>query len=266
MNSNTNNNNSKPFHRKTDDIGNEKQKNDEKTKDNTIIKTNTKDDMPIKNIKNRKIEIVGKTDQRIPGIQLLVNDTLAITALEGIKDSHDLAQSIAKQLVVQVLTTPIYQDQFADILKYIFSYESVLSPTRWLVYWSLGGEDCKSNLIYQSKWQLNYWMHDKEPIGAKNFSVDQINSGIASWLSNPASRKNVIIPNITLYLNNNIDTITTEMAKSIPKAQDKTIEGLSHLIVESLKSDMVRSAARDGLLYYFKLSSGKEVQQDNDKK
>ena len=67
-------------------------------------------------------------------------------------------------------------------------------------------------------------------------------------------------------MNNNIDTITTEMAKSIPKAQDKTIEGMSHLIVESLKSDMVRSAARDGLLYYFKLSSGKEVQHDNDKK
>ena len=270
MNSN-NNNNTKPFHNKVDDIQNEKQKlhdegfiNDKPINENINDKTIT--NMPIKNIKNRKIEIVGKPDQRIPGIQLLVNDTLAITALEGIKDSHDLAQSIAKQLVLQVLTTPIYQDQFADILKYIFSYDSVLSPTRWLVYWSLSGRDCKSNLIYQSKWQLNYWMHDQEPIGAKNFSVDQINSGIASWLSNPASRKNILIPNLTLYLNNNLDSITKEMVKSIPKAQDKTIEGLSHLIVESLKSDMVRSAARDGLVHYFKLSSGKEVHNDTKEK
>lgn len=233
--------------------------------DNNTNQNNTKH-KPITNIRNRKIEIVGKSsDQRIPGIQLLVNDTLAITALEGIKDSHDLAQSIAKQLVVQVLTTPIYKNQFADILKYIFSYESILSPTRWLVYWALDGRDCLSNALYQSKWQLNYLMNDQEPIGAKNYSVGQINHGLDSWLRNSMTRKDILIPNISLYLNENIDVITKEMVKSIPKTQDKTIEGLSTIIVESLKSEVVRSAARDGLVYYFKLTSGKEIKQDKDK-
>jgi hypothetical protein len=133
------------------------------------------------------------------------------------------------------------------------------------VYWALGGRDCLSNAIYQSKWQLNYFMRDKEPIGAKNYSVDQINHGLDSWLRNSITRKDILIPNISWYLNENIDIITKEMVKSIPKAQDKTIEGLSTLIVESLKSEVVRSAARDGLVYYFKLTSGKEIKQEKDK-
>jgi len=243
------------------DSNNNNDDNNNKENKNNEIDINSKDIInPIKNIKNRKIELIGinkSTDQRASqAIQLLVNDTLTLTALEGIKDSRDLAENIAKQLVLQVLTTPIYQEQFAEVLKYIFSYETVLSPTRWLAYWALGGKDCLSNTIYQSKWQLNYFFHDIEPLGAKQYTVNQINLGIKSWISNPLSRKNILIPNISWYLNQNIDIITKDIAKAIPKAEEKTIQGLSHLIVESLKSDIVRSAAREGLIYYFKLSSG----------
>jgi hypothetical protein len=236
---------------------------------NDIDNSNNKDIVnPIKNIKNRKIELIGSndksTDKRASqAIQLLVNDTLTMTALEGIKDSHDLAQSIAKQLVLQVLTTPIYQDQFAGVLNYIFSYESVLSPTRRLIYWTIGGKNCFHSTIYQSKWQLNYLMHDIEPLGAKQNTVNQINQGLKSWTSNPLSRKNIIIPNISWYLNQNIDVIAKDVAKAITKVEEETIEGLSNLIVESLKSDAVRSAAREGILYYFKLSSGSSEKENN---
>jgi hypothetical protein len=88
----------------------------------------------------------------------IVVETAVDSAVESLKDSQQLANEIAKELILQLLKTKENQGKLGQFLEYIFAYETVLSPTRELVYWSLAGRDCTTNLTILSKRQRDYWL------------------------------------------------------------------------------------------------------------
>ena len=82
-----------------------------------------------------------KDKEKLPPMKILLNKHITSTAVDSIrdsiKDSKDYLNMLARELLLGILHDNKNQHIFGDFLKYTFSYESVLLPTRELVYWSL---------------------------------------------------------------------------------------------------------------------------------
>jgi hypothetical protein len=73
----------------------------------------------------------------LPPIKVLINESLATSAVDQIRDSHHIANELSKELVMDMLTDKKSPEKLGTLLKHVFKYESLLQPTRELIYWSL---------------------------------------------------------------------------------------------------------------------------------
>ena len=88
----------------------------------------------------------------------LVQDTLTSSAVDSLRESQQLANSIAKSLVLEVLTRTENRGKLGELLQYTFAADTVLTPTRELLYWSLELEHTFKNIVWQVQWHRNYWL------------------------------------------------------------------------------------------------------------
>jgi hypothetical protein len=63
----------------------------------------------------------------LPPIKTILNEQIASTAIETIRDSKALANTMAKAWISEALADKTTPKKFGDILNRIFSYESVRS-------------------------------------------------------------------------------------------------------------------------------------------
>lgn len=98
----------------------------------------------------------GSLPSDLPTIKVLINDSLATTAVDQLRDSQVAAHELSKSLIVDVLTDKHTPPKLGIILQSIFSYESLLQPTRDLIYWSIQIPSTFNPIYQQTKQTLNY--------------------------------------------------------------------------------------------------------------
>eukprot|EP01031_Cornospumella_fuschlensis_P028915 gene28915-34894_t len=119
----------------------------------------------------------------VPPIQVLINEQLAATAVDTIRDSQALAHELSKKLVVDYLTNKCSSEHFGIMMKVATSYESILKPTRDLIYWSLQFDSIASNA--------------KSIIKKDYIPVEAVSVLAQDWLKRPVTKKDVIVPLLT---------------------------------------------------------------------
>ena len=90
------------------------------------------------NIKN---ENDNNNQKNIPPMKILLNNYITSSTVDSIrdsmKDSKEYLNMLSRELLLGILHDNKNQHIFGDFLKYSFSYESILLPTRELIYYSL---------------------------------------------------------------------------------------------------------------------------------
>lgn len=142
----------------------------------------------------RKIyaEIVGEDNvsKDMRPIKILVDVTLVPPILDSLKDSHGLASALSKEIIENILHSPESPPKLGEWLQYIFAYESVRSPTRWLIYWSLSRRDTISLSTSLLKIQMRYWCVQDGAPTTRSLLLN-LTQG---WLKYPATQKDLIVP------------------------------------------------------------------------
>lgn len=104
-----------------------------------------------------EVDITPDLPTDLPPVKVLIHDRISSTAIDQLKDSEKLVNEIAKSLVLDVLTDEQTKFQFGKILKNILTYESVQTPTRDLIYWSIHTDATFKSLYPISKANFNQW-------------------------------------------------------------------------------------------------------------
>ena len=93
-----------------------------------------------------------------PGLRNLVHDTITSQAVDELKRSQQMANDLAKSLILEVLGRKENRGKLGELLQYTFAADTVLTPTRELIYWSLELEQTFKNIVWQVQWHRNYWL------------------------------------------------------------------------------------------------------------
>lgn len=150
----------------------------------------------------------------VPPIKVIINQHVANTAIDSIQDSQQAANQLAKELVINLLTSPTIPNQFGTFLNNTFAYEQILHPTRDLLYWSLRFPHVHEHLYTQSRTGLNWWL--------ANYGQGTFYPIAAEWLIHPTTRKTVIVPIIQTSLNDPVNVmqpIAVLLSEVIPYAK-----------------------------------------------
>jgi hypothetical protein len=147
-------------------------------------------------------------------LKVFVYETLTSSAVDSIRDSQQLANELAKSLVIEVLDKKENIGKLGELLEYTFASDTVLSPTRELIYWSLKLDSTSSNIKWNCQWHRNYWLGlssfngwrlddnrnvdmktdwDKE-YGGREHTRAAIVALAVAWLKDPLSRTIVVTP------------------------------------------------------------------------
>lgn len=88
-----------------------------------------------------KNENSNNNQKNIPPMKILLNNYITSSTVDSIrdsmKDSKEYLNMLSRELLLGILHDNKNQHIFGDFLKYSFSYESILLPTRELIYYSL---------------------------------------------------------------------------------------------------------------------------------
>lgn len=93
----------------------------------------------------------GFQPESLPPVQTVINDSIAFTAADQIKENQEMVNESAKKLVTEFLSSRKAAVQSGMFLGSLFRYESILQPTRDLVYWSLHLPTTYNPIFYQAK-------------------------------------------------------------------------------------------------------------------
>ena len=186
-------------------------------------------------------EIVNDDNDAPSPLRVLVHETLSSSAVDSIRDSQQLANELAKCLIIEVLDRKENRGKLGLLLQHLFVSDAVLSPTRELVYWSLTLDETVKNTIFYTNLHRNYWLglskigqHVRtrrgveRQQGAKELTQEAILALAIQWLSDPQTRKVVINPLLDWTLKSQesvIAPLATITAESIPWAKVSFIYG-----------------------------------------
>ena len=163
-----------------------------------------------------------------------MNQTLTSTAIDSLRDSKEVANQLAKSWLIGFLGDKNNATKFGYVLQDLFAYEPVLSPTRWLVYWTIAHEPTKALAVSQLKWNLH-----NNIVGDTSPAAKELVLATKHLLQNKSFIDHQTIPLLKWTLQENKAVISNTIdlvASSIPFAKDSTAEGLKYLVTESLKS------------------------------
>jgi len=176
--------------------------------------------------------------------------------VESLRDSQQLANQIAKSIVINILEQKDNNKQLGLILKYIFSYETVLHPTRDLILWSILLPTTVDQAIDLLRFQRNYYMNGT---GA-SYTSHQLLVLFEWWLLDAVSQQQVLVPlverTIQLQTPKSLQPIIQNAADSIynREAIALTTDALKWVVTESLTSESTKRIATDFVVDFLKAS------------
>lgn len=181
----------------------------------------------------------------------IVREHISFTAVVSIRDSQETGNELAKTKVMDALKDPASIIEFGELLKYSFSYESVLKPTRDLLYWSIQSEDTFRNLMHVSRGGIDDW--------AKSRGKDDLIYPIKQWVLSKESRIYTINPILTWSIREksiSLEPLSKIVIDILPYTKESTVDNLKYWALEGLKSEDVKKIAKDGLVHMLRVSAG----------
>ena len=173
-----------------------------------------------------QIEVAGSNDDDAKTqLRVLVQETFTSSAVDSIRDSQLLANELAKRLLIEVLQRKENRGKFGELLQYMFISNTVLSPTRELIYWSLTLDNTVDDIAQNVKLHRDFWLRSAERQATTKRSLERrltdaaLLGVIIRWLDDPVSRTQVVIPLLdwTLQEHESVIAPLTELAAdSIP--------------------------------------------------
>lgn len=166
-------------------------------------------DPQTKLVNKLEVEIVGSGDTPFaPPLRVLMHEQLTSSAVDSIRDSRQLAHELAKSLLIEVLERKENRGKFGELLLYLFVSDTVLSPTRQTIYWSLTSESTIENIVTNVQMHRDYWLGFTENYDRGIRAIQKLHtrhegrlmtdillmSQVIQWLEDPLSRTAVITP------------------------------------------------------------------------
>ena len=182
------------------------------------FETDEQGDPQTKLVSKLEVEIVGSGDTSFaPPLHVLMHEQLTSSAVDSIRDSRELAHELAKSLLIEVLERKENRGKFGELLLYLFVSDTVLSPTRQTIYWSLTSESTIENIVTNVKTHRDYWLGFTENYDRGIRAIQKLHtrhegrlmtdillmSQVIHWLEDPLSRTAVITPLIDWTLQQN---------------------------------------------------------------
>jgi hypothetical protein len=170
---------------------------------------NSGGDLQTKSVSKVEVEIVGSGDMGFaPPLHILINETLTSSAVDSIRDSRQLANELAKSLLIEVLERKENRGKFGELLLYLFVSDTVLSPTRHTIYWTLTLENTIKNIVTNVEIHRDYWLGFTENYDRSMRSIKKLHTRhegrlitdvmlmnqVILWLEDPLSRTAVLTP------------------------------------------------------------------------
>jgi hypothetical protein len=152
-----------------------------------------------------------KQDGKGNQLYVILNEKIASSAVHSIRSSTVVANELGKSLVVETLNHPETQEKFGLLLQQIFSYESVIKPTRELILWSILLDPVVKSADDLVKYHRDYWLKG-DGLSTTNMQLSWL---ISNWLVSDSTRSIVIIPYLNWYFSN--EEICIEPLKDIIK-------------------------------------------------
>jgi hypothetical protein len=141
--------------------------------------------------------MVGSSDATAKDrLYIIINQQLTSSAVDQLKDSQEIANYFAKSLILEYFQAPESPGQLGEFLQSLFSYDSIITPTRELIYWSLLQSDTRNNINILTKKQLQYWLKEEGVDYTHKITVDFFDW----WLRHPLTCSDTIMPLVTWSL------------------------------------------------------------------
>lgn len=139
-------------------------------------------------------EIVsGKEDEAIPPLKVFINAQITSTAVDSLKDAHEMMYLLAENLIMEALKDGQTPKMFGQMLKHMLAYESTQCTTRQFLYWSMHSPHGYDNIRHISAWHMKDYINTYAPI--------QLSVAAQEWSLSLLSRRTVINPLLTWTLN-----------------------------------------------------------------
>eukprot|EP01031_Cornospumella_fuschlensis_P032744 gene32744-39584_t len=177
----------------------------------------------------------------VPPIKVLINEQLAATAVDTIRDSQALAHELSKKLVVDYLTNKNSSEHVGIVLKVATSYESILKPTRDLIYWSLQFPCSIDPIATNAKSIINY------------IPVETVSILAQDWLKHPVTKKDIIVPLLTWTFQQpdvSVEPLRDVMVDWLPTSKELIKGTLKTSLLDALKSEETKDLVRDSIVGY----------------
>jgi hypothetical protein len=171
----------------------------------------------------------------IPPLKVLINEKIAETAADQIRDSHAIARELAKSLLLDFLHHPTSKNQFGQFLDGLFKYESLRSPTRNLIYWSLTTPDVYSYTYDFTRYQAIQWFRYSGPPLCSSLIID--------YISSSANRRATFAPLLAGVITDPgiaVNPLTELVVSSLPDTRSLLVQGAKAIVQETLKSEQTK--------------------------
>lgn len=228
------------------------------------------DNTEVPNVETRTVysEFIEDKTMDVKNIKDLFNSQLQQKAVNSIRDSETVVNDLAKALLIDVFLNPGNRGNLGNALQYLFTHETVLKPTRELVYWSVNSSDSQHQILNLSKSQVSYWLRDSSRTGGQVMSKALLVDLASWWILSPINRKECIVPLIDWCLKTeNADAMANLIeisADAILKNQESTVGALSYFASLALNSQEIRGMAKGGIIEYLK-SVSSDSKTDHEK-
>jgi len=110
----------------------------------------------------------------------MLNERIASSAVDSLRDSKLIADELVKEWIMKSSSDRKNIIRFGFILQDLFLYEPVLSPTRWLVNWTIARNSTERLALFQLKWHLKAFTIGNHSIISKNTLVSSASSLLQS--------------------------------------------------------------------------------------
>ena len=147
------------------------------------------------------------------------------------KESQITAKEFAKDLIIDMLSRETIQKEFGFVLQTIFESESVLHPTRDLIYWSLRQPSTADDTMYMAKQQRDYFFTHTEGLKWTSNSVAVL---AAWWLLKP---------------NNRIFTISPLIARTCEQ-EEEVVKPLTAIVTNLTQQQCVQELTNDATKWF----------------
>jgi len=189
----------------------------------------------------------------------MLNEHIASSAVDSLRDSKLIADELAKEWIMNSLSDRKNIIRFGFILQDLFSYEPVLSPTRWLVNWTIARKSTENLALFQLKWHLKDFTVGNNSSISKHVLV----SSTSDLLQSKIFCSSQVAPLLTWALDDHDITVANLIdltAWSIPFAKENAVQGIKSIVNESLKSPETKKFVKDTLIQYIHKIHGKETE------